>query len=354
MHPGSHRSEALTGPSGKLGVLKGRGIGVRNYWENGSVIGYPPPMNPGSHRSEALTEPSGKPGVLKGRGIGVRNYWENGSVIGYPPPMHPGSHRSEALTEPSGKPGVLKGRGIGVRNSVFRPLEASCTRGIGVRNSPPPGDGRPKLLGKWKRNRLPTHEIPGAYRTEALTEPSGNPAVLQREGEGRPKFGFWPLEASLRQGDRRPKFANPGGTVSEIPKCPKDPRGMGVRNYWENGSVIGYPPHEIPRSVQNGGANRAKRKSGVLKGRGNGVRNSPTPPKPQGERRPKFGFRSLDASPPGGRGVRNSPTAGGTASETSKPTTPQGERRPKFAQIQEERRPKFNSIPWISALQFTT
>ena len=216
-----------------------------------------------------------------------------------------------------------------------------------------PGDGRPKLLGKWKRKLLPTLEIPGAHRTEALTEPSGNPGVLQREEDGRPKFGSRPLDSSLRQGkgvrnsppqgERRPKFLI----------VPKTPGGMGVRNYWGNG-VIGYPPHEIPRSVQNGDANRAKRKSGVLKGRGMGVRNSPTPPKPQGERRPKFGVRSLDASPPRGTASEIRQPQGERRPKPLNLPTPQGERRPKFAQIQEERRPKFNNIQWISALQLTT
>src|SRR5271166_1983865 len=88
-----------------------------------------------------------------------------------------------------------------------------------------PGDRRPKLLGKWKRKLLPILEIPGPHRTEALTEPSGNPGVLQREEDGRPKFGSRPLDASLRQGkgvrnsppqgERRPKFLivpkTPGG-----------------------------------------------------------------------------------------------------------------------------------------------
>ena len=284
MDPGSHRSEALTEPSGKACVLKGRGKGVRNYWENGSVIGYPPPMGPGSHRSGALTEPSGKPGVLKGRGKGVRNYWENGSVIGYPPLRSPECTERRRVTEPSSKPALLRG-GIGVRKFGFsasrgllhqgdrRPKFAAPGKGVrnywengSVIGYPPlrsperterrrvtepsskpallrggsaseirfsasrgllhqgdrrpkfaaPGKGVRKLLGKWKRNRLPTLEIPGAYRTEALTEPSGNPAVLQREEEGRPKLGFWPLEASLRQ----------GGSASEI----RHPRGNGVRN----------------------------------------------------------------------------------------------------------------------------
>src|SRR6516162_6680159 len=86
------------------------------------------------------------------------------------PMRSPERTERKALTEPSGRPAVLKGRGKGVRNSVFRSLEASYARGIGVRNSPPPGGtvseipkcpkdprgiGRPKLLGKWERNRLP-------------------------------------------------------------------------------------------------------------------------------------------------------------------------------------------------------
>src|ERR1700680_1593266 len=111
---------------------------------------------------------------------------------------------------------------------------------------------------------------------------------------------------------------------------------MGVRNYWENGSVIGYPPYEIP------GAHRteALTEPSVWRSQREWERRPKfaNPTQTPGERRPKFGFRSLDASPPRGRGGRNSPTAGGTASETSKPTTPLGERRPKFAQIQEERR----------------
>ena len=92
-------------------------MGVRNYGKNRKRNRLPtPPWTLDLTEAETLTEPSGKPGVLKGRGMGVRNYGENGSVIGYPPPMDPGSHRAEALTEPSGKPGVLKGRGMGVRN----------------------------------------------------------------------------------------------------------------------------------------------------------------------------------------------------------------------------------------------
>ena len=81
-----------------------------------------------------------------------------------------------------------------------------------------------------------------------------------------------------------------------------------------------------PWISQNGGANRAERQACRSQREGKGVRNSV--------------FRSLEAS-----------CARGTASEIRHP---QGERRPEFAQIQEERRPKFNSIPWTSALQFTT
>ena len=186
-------------------------------------------MDPGSHRAEALTEPSGKPAFSKGGGWASEITGKMESVIGYPPVRSSERTERRRLTEPSSKPAVLEG-GIGVRNSVSRLLEDSCTRGIGVRNPPTPGDGRPKLLGKWKRKLLPTLEIPGAHRTEALTEPSGNPGVLQREEDGRPKFGSRPLDSSLRQGkgvrnsppqgERRPKFLivpkTPGGWASEI------------------------------------------------------------------------------------------------------------------------------------------
>src|SRR4029077_10776130 len=82
------------------------------------------------------------------------------------------------------------------------------------------GERRPKLLGKWKRNRLPTPMRPWISQNGGANRAEREACRSHREGEGRPKFGFSVSRGLLRQGDRRPKFLNvpktPGGSASEI------------------------------------------------------------------------------------------------------------------------------------------
>jgi hypothetical protein len=133
-----------------------------------------------------------------------------------PTPVSPsGQNTAEAL------PNVLQGqlRNTNTRNTYRAARSFFNFVSINLSEATPTvieeAERRPKLLGKWKCNRLPTPMRSWIIRTEALTEPSTS-LSFSMGGERRPKFGFSASRRLLRQGERRPKFANP--------------RGNGVRN----------------------------------------------------------------------------------------------------------------------------
>src|SRR6267154_2478424 len=99
-----------------------------------------------------------------------------------------GSHRAKH------KPVVL--------NSVFRPLDASCAKGNGVRNSPTPGGTASEIT----KNRT----VLGYSPHEVLDNTDRRLSQSQAQA-CRSKFGFSASRRLLRQGERRPKFANPRG-----------------------------------------------------------------------------------------------------------------------------------------------
>jgi len=153
---------------------------------------------------------------------------------------------------------------------------------------------RPKLLGKWKCNRLPTpNEV--LDNTERRRSQSRAQACRSRwEGNGVRNSVFPPLDASCARGNGVRNSPTPGGTASETPKSPKNPQGGTASEITGNGSVLGCSPHEVldntERRRSQSQAQACRSKFGFTASR-RLLR--------QGERRPKF-------ANPRGNGVRNS------------------------------------------------
>jgi hypothetical protein len=180
-----------------------------------------------------------------------------------PTPVSPsGQNTAEAL------PNVLQGqlRNTNTRNTYKAARSFFNFVSINLSEATPTvieeAERRPKLLGKWKCNRLPTSNEVLDNTERRRSQSRAQACRSQWEGNG------------VRNSP------TPGGTASETPKSPKGerrPKLLGMEAY-----SAAHPMRSW--IIRNGGAHRAKHKPVVLNGRGtaseirqpkgNGVRNS--------------------------------------------------------------------------------
>ena len=134
-----------------------------------------------------------------------------------------------------------------VLNSVFRPLDASCARGNGVRNSPTPGGTASEITGNGSvLGCSPDDVLDNTERRRSQSQAQACRSQWEGNDVRNSVFG---LQTPLA----------PRGTASEIRQPQPNPRGNGVQN-----SVFAlYMPLQ-----------QADRRPKFANPRGNGVRNS--------------------------------------------------------------------------------